>query len=51
MVQDFELRILSGNNMAESSSKASEDDIINEALDKFSKQAKGGNEVIVKEDA
>lgn len=51
MVQDFELKILSGNNMAESSAKTGEDDIINEALDKFTKASKGGNEVIAKDDA
>lgn len=51
MVQDYELKILSGNNMAESSARAGEDDTINEALDKFTKQGKGGNEIIAKEDA
>lgn len=51
MVQDFELKILSGNNMAESSARAGEDDTINEVLDKFSKQGKGGTEIIAKDDA
>ena len=51
MVQDYELKILSGNNMAESSARAGEDDTINEVLDKFTKQGKGGTEVINKEDA
>lgn len=51
MIQDQELKILSGNNMAESSAKSSEDDVINEALDKVSKQGKGGDEIIAKDDA
>ena len=51
MVQDMELKILSGNNMAESSAKAGEDDTINEVLDKFTKKGKSGNEVIAKDDA
>ena len=51
MIQDFELKILSGNNMAESSVKAGEDDTINEVLDKFTKQNKGGDEIIHKDDA
>jgi hypothetical protein len=37
--------------MAESSAKNGEDDIINEALDKFTKQGKGGDEIIAKDDA
>ena len=50
-VQDLELKILSGNMMSEYSAKAGEDDVINEALDKFTKQGKSGSEVIAKEDA
>jgi hypothetical protein len=51
MVQDFELKILSGNNMAESSAKSGEDDVINEVLDRYTKKGKSGDEVITKEDA
>lgn len=51
MVQDYELKILSGNNMAEASARAGEDDTINEVLDKFTKQGKGGSEIIAKDDA
>ena len=51
MIQDQELKILSGNNMAESSAKASEDDTINEVLDKYTKKGKSGDEVIAKDDA
>ena len=50
MIQDFELKILSGNNMAESSAKAGEDDTINEILERYTK-AKNGQEIIHKEDA
>ena len=46
MIQDYELKILSGNNMAESSAKSGEDDVINEVLDKFTKKGKSGDEVI-----
>lgn len=51
MIQDYELKILSGNNMAESSAKSGEDDVINEVLDKYTKKGKSGDEVITKEDA
>ena len=34
-VQDMELKILEGNNLAESSSKAEEDDFLNSVLDKY----------------
>ena len=51
MVQDYELKILSGNNMAESSARAGEDDVINEVLDKYAKKGKGGDEIIAKDDA
>ena len=51
MIQDYELKILSGNNMAESSAKSGEDDVINEVLDKYTKKGKSGDEVISKEDA
>ena len=36
--------------MAESSAKAGEDDVINEALDKITKQGKKGEEIIAKDD-
>ena len=51
MIQDYELKILSGNNMAESSAKSGEDDVINEVLDKYTKKGKDGNEIISKDDA
>jgi hypothetical protein len=51
MIQDIELKILSGNNFADSSAKAGEDDVINEALDKFTKQGKSGTEIIARDDA
>ena len=51
MIQDYELKILSGNNMAESSARSGEDDTINEVLDKYTKKGKSGDEVISKEDA
>ena len=50
MIQDYELKILSGNNMAESSVKSGEDDTINEILDKYTKANKG-SEIIHKDDA
>lgn len=34
-VQDMELKILEGNNLAESSTKAEEDDFLNGILDKY----------------
>ena len=51
MVQDYELKILSGNNMAESSARSGEDDVINEVLDRYTKKGKSGDEVIAKDDA
>lgn len=50
MIQDQELKILSGNFQAESSAKAGEDDIINEQLDKYTKQGKNKEEIIAKDD-
>lgn len=46
----MELRILQGNNFAESSEKASEDDYINEVLEKFS-QDRDGDKILMKESA
>ena len=37
--------------MAESSAKAGDDDVINEVLDRFTKQGKSGQEIISKDDA
>ncbi len=51
MVQDMELKILSGNNLATSSAKSGEDDVINEVLDKYTKKGKSGDEVIARDDA
>lgn len=50
MIQDAELKILSGNNMAESSTRSGEDDVINEVLDKYTKANKAGEEVIARDD-
>ena len=52
-IQDAELRILQGNNLAESSNKASEDDLFNEILDKFVTKSKNKNddEIITKDNA
>lgn len=51
MIQDYELKILSGNNMAENSARSGEDDVINEVLDKYTKKGKNDDEVIAKDDA
>ena len=52
-IQDAELRILQGNNLADSSNKANEDDLFNEILDKFVTKSKGKNddEIITKDNA
>ena len=52
-IQDAELKILQGNNLAESSNKASEDDLFNEILDKFVTKSKKGSddEIITKDNA
>ncbi|MFN9902231.1 MAG: hypothetical protein ACK55Z_26300 [bacterium] len=49
----MELKILSGNNFAESSSKAEEDDFINEELEKFMVQDnnKSKEKVLIKDAA
>ena len=39
-VQDMELKILSGNNLADSSARAADDDMYNESLEKFSTASK-----------
>ena len=51
MIQDFELKILSGNNLADASEKTAQDDAINEVLDKYSKKNKNGDKIIQKDDA
>ena len=51
MIQDYELKILSGNNMAENSARSGEDDVINEVLDKYTKKGKNDDEIIAKDDA
>jgi hypothetical protein len=52
-IQDAELRILQGNNLADSSNKANEDDLFNEILDKFVTKSKNKNddEIITKDNA
>ena len=52
-IQDAELRILQGNNFAETSTKASEDDLFNEILDKFvtKSKSKTDDEIITKDNA
>lgn len=52
-IQDAELKILQGNNLAESSNKANEDDLFNEILDKFvtKSKSKDGDEIITKDNA
>ena len=52
-IQDAELKILQGNNLAESSNKANEDDLFNEILDKFVTKSKnkGDDEIITKDNA
>jgi hypothetical protein len=50
---DAELRILSGNNMAESSQKAYDDDLYNAAIEKFATASKDNKDVkiLTKENA
>ena len=52
-IQDAELKILQGNNLAESSNKANEDDLFNEILDKFVTKSKksSDDEIITKDNA
>ena len=52
-IQDAELKILQGNNFAETSNKASEDDLFNEILDKFVTKSKkaSDDEIITKDNA
>lgn len=47
------MKILQGNNLAESSNKANEDDLFNEILDKFvtKSKSKDGDEIITKDNA
>ena len=46
-VQDAELKILSGNNVASMSQKAAEDDLFNECIDKFSSASKENKDISV----
>ena len=52
-IQDAELKILQGNNFADTSSKASEDDLFNGILDKFVTKSRGSadDEIITKDNA
>ena len=44
-VQDYELKILSGNDLATSSQKAADDDLFNDVIEKFSSQSKEQKDV------
>ena len=46
-VQDAELKILSGNNVAQMSQKAADDDMFNECIDKFSSASKENKDMSI----
>lgn len=46
-IQDMELRILQGNNLAESSQKTADDDLQGEILDKFSTASKADKNAMI----
>ena len=53
MIQDMELKILSGNNQAETSQKSADDDMYNEVLDKYTTSSKKDEniKILTKENA
>ena len=50
-VQDMELKILQGNNDAEASQKAADDDFFNEVLSKHAQKSSSGDDILRMDDA